>query len=290
MKVLQIITRGVIGLARSLALDRWPVVGRRVKQLGRFWNAWVYSEGLSVLVDGQVSIRISPRIFSGGSYRFDEKLTREILSLAAPGRSFLDAGAHVGICSLLYAQMAGPGTRIAAFEPNPNVFPLLFENVRVNGLTIEIYRAALSDRVGEAVIHTDGIDPNASLSAEAPGKYWYWKDKAKPVMRPSRVPMTTLDAFCAAFTFDPGVIKLDVEGAERQVLLGAAQTLRRCRPWILLETHVFAWESFGYSRQDLTETIRQSGYEICGLDGQPFHGMLGDGPQEDNNHFILKPS
>ena len=278
-------------IARAMKIDRLPFLGGWVRTAGRFLNAWRFRDtGVDARIDGEVDLRLSPLAFSGGAYAFDPRLTREIRMLAEPSRDFLDVGAHVGIASLLYARFTDRSARIAAFEPNPNVFPLLFENNRVNGMPIEVYRLALSDTIGMTSFFVDGNDPNASLSREAPGRYWYWEGKDKPVMTSCSVPVSTIDAFCAATGFRPGLIKLDVEGAELQAIRGASKTLRDDRPLILMETHVFAWESFGYRREDLEQAIKEAGYRVCDEHGNPFDGPLGSGPERDNNHFILRPA
>ena len=275
--------------ARKLHLDGLPIVGSLVKNTAKLVNQVLYSDtGLPASVDGQVNIKLSPRTFSGGYYGFDPKLTEELKLLAEPGRHFLDVGAHVGIASLIYTALVKTETRIAAFEPNPQVYPLLFANILVNGMHVEIFRMALNDQIGVTKFFFDGNDPNASLASDAPGKYWYWEDKPKPIMQECQVPMTTIDAFCQALSFQPGLIKLDVEGAELPVLKGAVQILKQYRPYIILETHVFAWESFGYTSEDLEKFIRDQGYQIYAPDGSVFDGVLGSGSEKDNNHYILK--
>lgn len=283
------IVAGAAQIARSLRMEKWPLVGPAIRSGGRVLNDLLNHDGVSALVDGEVRIKLSPRAFSGGRYGFDPNLIAELKQLASPGSHFVDAGAHMGIASLIYASLAGPGTRVVAFEPNPRVFPLLVENSRVNDMCVECFRLALGSDIGTTDFFFDGSDPNASLSREAPGKYWYWEGRRKPQMQAGRVVVTTLDQMCAAIGLQPAVIKLDVEGAELHVLEGARHTLRTHRPAILLETHVFAWESFGYDRQALEAEISEGGYEIRDRMGKPISGPLGEGPERDNNHFLLVP-
>jgi FkbM family methyltransferase len=284
------ILSGLAAVSRSARIDRWPVVGPLVRSGGRLLNDWAHRDsGVPALVDERIEIRLSPLAYSGGAYAFDPALTAELMAIARPGVQFLDVGAHIGIASLIYAKLAGPNTRVCALEPNPYAFPTLVENSRVNGMPVECLRLALGSEVGQVAFFSSGRDPNGSLSHDAPGKYWYWDDRPKPVLRETRVTMSTLDRLCAAIGFEPGIVKLDVEGAELQVLRGGPEVLARCRPLILLETHVFAWESFGYSGRDLESEIARLGYSICDPLGEPFTGVLGTGPQTDNNHFLLKP-
>ena len=277
-------------IARTLKIDRLPVVGKGLRKAGRAINQWWYGdEGVPAHVDNDVNLRLSSKVFSGGSFLFDPRLTAELRRLAQPGKGFLDAGAHIGVASLIYANAAGKDARIVAFEPNPNAYPLLTENNHVNGLPIECFRMALGNEVGMTTFYVDGKDPNASLSSDAPGKYWYWDGREKPRLTECAVPITTIDKICDAIGFQPGLIKLDVEGAELRVLEGAMETLRNCRPEILMETHVFAWPSFGYGREDLVKLLDDLEYETLDGYGNPFDGLLGDGPEKDNNHFLLKP-
>jgi FkbM family methyltransferase len=251
---------------------------------------WHVDAGVPATIDSQVAVRLSPTTFSGGNYHFDPRLTAVLRKYAQPGRAFLDIGAHMGIASVMYAALTDTGTRVIAIEPNPNVFPLLIANSQVNGMRIDCFRLAFGAEVGDVSLFVDGRDPNASLSREAPGKYGCWSAHEKPSLQEFRVARTTVDKFCDAFGLTPGLIKLDVEGAEFEVLRGAARTLRECRPLILMEAHVFAWDGFGYTGKDLERVIREAGYTICDALGSKFYGPLGTGPERDNNQYLLKPA
>jgi hypothetical protein len=78
-----------------------------------------------------------------------------------------------------------------------------------------------------------------------------------------RCPMTTLDALVAGGTLPPpDVIKIDVEGGEWDVFLGARQTLAAHRPAIIFESDANA-KRFGYTRRQLCDLLHSTaGYRF----------------------------
>lgn len=154
------------------------------------------------------------------------------------GELFVDVGAHMGT----WAIRATRGfERVVAFEPQPETNRILRTNVALNNLSnISVFRAALSNVDGE--IKTS------------------WKEGFRGVTRSVRVPVTTLDSF----RLKPSLLKIDTEGNELAVLLGALETLRG-RPRIIVETHPFSassrnvgqyLEGLGYSVRNIKRRNR----------------------------------
>ena len=69
----------------------------------------------------------------------------------------------------------------------------------------------------------------------------------------------TVDSFCATANVLPDVIKMDVEGAELDALLGARETIRRCCPKLLIELHHFDGNSAAHPVPGL---LQGYGYEV----------------------------
>src|SRR5262249_40284913 len=88
----------------------------------------------------------------------------------------------------------------------------------------------------------------------------------------------TLDQFCSERNITPDVIKIDVEGAEVRVLLGAGNVLARSRPVLLCEIHPQQMANCGSSLTELESFREHHGYTITRLD-EPnttgiFHALL----------------
>jgi len=141
--------------------------------------------------------------------------------------SVFDVGANYGIHTLLMARLASHG-RVYAFEPVPLIFAELQSNVALNGFkNVRCVRVAISDRVGPSEF-VEGHHAGAGHLVQS----------NTSATRTLSVPTTTLDDFISGEgNQPPSLVKVDVEGAESKVLLGASRTLSEVRPVILLDLH-----------------------------------------------------
>jgi FkbM family methyltransferase len=116
--------------------------------------------------------------------------------------------------------------RVIAFEPMPSLADALRAKFRHG---VDIRSIALSDRAGTVELHmpvVDGVTVTGCSTVSPTASATY------PDHRAIEVPMATLDS---SYEGDVGFIKIDVEGHEQAVLDGAVQTIRRCRPRMLVE-------------------------------------------------------
>lgn len=141
---------------------------------------------------------------------------------------FADIGAYTGIYSIYAAKL---GCRVEAFEPNPNVFERLVENVNHNydnmggwSGVINYNRCALSDEVGEA---TFNVNPNVLLTSGG---------SLNPNIRPNKqkfvVEVDKYDNYLM-----PDIVKIDVEGNEMKVLAGMKNTLLHGEVFMIIEAN-----------------------------------------------------
>ncbi len=144
----------------------------------------------------------------------------------------------------------GPAGRVIAFEPLPENFALLQKNVALNNLSHVLTRQqAVFSKNGEVKVTVPDELPNS-------GDASVYRQSGT---RQLRVAATTLDDFCLTFRVRPDMLKLDVEGAEYDVLMGARDTIARDRPRMLIELHHFDGNLAGHPVPDL---LSAWGYEI----------------------------
>lgn len=160
---------------------------------------------------------------------WEPQVVRRIVSTIRPGMTVVDVGAHVGYYTLVFAKYVGATGRVISFEPLPVNFALLKKNVELNELKhVELFASAVFSRSGDLTISI----PDDSNSGEASVMH---RVGAKQL----EVQATTLDVVSSTLDFKPDFIKIDVEGSEFDVLSGAQEIIRRCRPQMLIELHHF---------------------------------------------------
>lgn len=145
------------------------------------------------------------------------------------GAVFYDIGANVGFFTVIGARLVGQAGRVLAFEPVAANRRQLRRNLRLNRLrNVRISKLAVCDRCGEAEFCvTDYAGGSVLASAD---------HRAPDVRRLTRVRTTTLDHLVGDCGWPaPSVVKIDVEGAEHEVLLGMRETLKRHRPVMIYE-------------------------------------------------------
>jgi FkbM family methyltransferase len=182
-----------------------------------------------------------------------------------PGDVVVDAGAHVGLFTLLAARLVGPTGEVHAFEPVPANFERLAHNVTLNGLgNVRLNPVALGDAEGEVTV---GL-AEERLVGESTGEYTVG-GKHNAV----RVPVKTLDSYLDDSAYIRlRLLKIDVEGFERWILKGLGGTLSKAPPEaIMFEVNAKMLLRHGSSATELIEELRSHGYRLSRLG---FRGIL----------------
>ena len=148
-----------------------------------------------------------------------------------PGMIVYDVGANVGFHTVIAARLVGPSGCVVSFEPLASNARQVEYNARLNGLTHVIVRC-------EALGATNG-EARFLVSAERTlGKLASSDSTVSGKIGEIMVPVWRLDDLLAQGGMPrPDLIKIDVEGAECDVLAGAAKTLRTSRPILMIELH-----------------------------------------------------
>jgi FkbM family methyltransferase len=209
--------RGVAG-----RVGRFAGVERERRRNARWQRL---AAGSVVQVDG-FSVRVNDGLNLANSY--DDIFRRRIYAFhpTTPSPAIIDGGANIGL-SVLFFKKEHPQARIRAFEPDPRTFPYLEENVARNGLDgVTLERAAIGAAAGSALLHGDGMytsyldgyvaNPHVAQPRE---------DVEIPVL-----PLADLLAEPVDF------MKLNIEGAETDVVVAAGDALRAIRE-LAIEYH-----------------------------------------------------
>ncbi len=156
--------------------------------------------------------------------------TEAILKYVQPGMCVFDVGAHLGYYSLLLAKSVGSGGRVVSFEPAEGNFCTLKRNILINSLNnISLVNLALFSKSGTIRMFVSSADT-------ASGDWSISRDSNKDGIE---VQTISLDQFCETNHVLPDFLKIDVEGAEYDVLLGGRETIGRSQPTMLIELHHF---------------------------------------------------
>lgn len=161
---------------------------------------------------------------------WEPAVTNVVGEIVRKGMTVIDIGAHHGYYSLCFAKCVGPTGRVFSFEPVPENLALLRKNILLNNISwIETFPEAVFSCTKDIPFAA----PDESL-ASGDGSLVEGRGG-----RQILVHAVALDSFCTSKQILPDVVKMDVEGAELDVLLGAKDILKQCRPTMLIELHHF---------------------------------------------------
>ena len=153
---------------------------------------------------------------------YEPEQTSLFLQQIGPGDVVVDIGAACGYYTLLSSRLVGKAGRVVAFEPDPKNAAYLRRHVSANRLRqAMVLQMALSDNAGKARFGGGCGTGTGRLCDE--GAY--------------DVTVRRLDDVATQLQLAPTHLKIDVEGAELNVLRGGEQTIRRYQPTIFLSTH-----------------------------------------------------
>lgn len=205
-------------------------------------------------------------------------------ALVKPEMIVVDAGANFGQYTLLAATSVGALGHVHCFEPYPGNMDSLLLNVQRNGL---------SDRCSTNCCALWSRDGSLSLSPPAPehlrtyktnnGAYRVSENLPGPSSSSSEVGCITLDSYVERESIEKiDFIKIDVEGAELDVLSGARNTLMQWKPLILMEVNETALAWHGRTSSELFTLMTSLGYQWS-----PIGDVPSSGSQSMHENFIF---
>ncbi len=145
------------------------------------------------------------------------------------GMTVFDVGANIGELTLMFSRFVGPAGCVHAFEPSGAGFERLAAICTAASLrNVQLQRIALAEKEGTVTLHSYGED-YLSWTSQALRPLDSYGINVRPVSI-EEAPGTTLDLYCERNRIESiELLKVDVEGAEFQVLLGARRMLEARR-------------------------------------------------------------
>ena len=180
-----------------------------------------------------------------------------------------DIGANIGIMSLAFASEFGPGSKVYAFEPHRVTFESLRKNITLEtDLTsrVEIFDFGFSDRQQTTYLSIPTPEQHRRYDPrQGQINIGLYSVKGEGDER-FECYLSTIDEFVATHAISTlDFMKIDVEGAEYDVLSGGERSISKYRPCMFLEYNELTRALSGYSFEDYLAFFERHDYELSGL-------------------------
>jgi FkbM family methyltransferase len=199
-----------------------------------------------------------PRYVDGKVH--EKQVTEMLLSSLKKACCFVDVGTNLGWYTCLASKNMPEGI-IYGFEMDNLNYALLQKNLAINQCdNTEVYHAAISDVAGMIRYKRQFNFPSVSFRLSLDD------EEIRPDELVS-VESLTLDDFFENRQVRPDVIKIDVEGAEINVLRGMKKIIQEHKPILFIEVHPSKLPIFHSSSEELLAILIERGYEVFEIDG-----------------------
>jgi FkbM family methyltransferase len=190
-----------------------------------------------------------------GSLRTEDYDDAWLLALGFHATVVMDVGCNVGQSALLLLYSHSV-KEILLIDPNPSALATCAENLILNGLAPRArFVPAFASDVCDAEVDFFTVGAGAAGS-----KYGGQAHTACDLGRTLRVRTVTLDALCDRYALVPDLVKIDVEGAEGEVLRGARQLAARQKTHFIVELHSHPQLSMETNALELLKWCGECGY------------------------------
>ena len=182
-----------------------------------------------------------------------ELIKREVKT----GMIAFDLGANIGWFTLWLSKLVGEVGHVFSFEPNPDVFEVLKENVKLNKLSnVSVFCLAVSNKSGIAKY---SLNPKQEAANRL--------ESSTMTENTIDVETITLDEFCEKHNLKFDFIKMDIEGSEPKAFEGMKKSVSsNPKIKIVMEFLPSAINDVGSSPEDFINSLEQSGFIIKEID------------------------
>jgi len=203
---------------------------------------------------------------------YDQQTAEIMRRTLAADSTCVDVGCHTGSILREMLHYSPQGTHYA-FEP----IPALYQNLVAAFPNVKLYNLALSNVAGETTFQH--VTSNPGYSGLKQRRY----DRPNEIIEQIQVRTELLDHIVPA-DVTIRLMKIDVEGAELQVLEGAGETVRRCRPIVIFEHGLGASDHYGTTPEQIFAFFEERGMLVSSM-GRYLEGAAALGLSEFSRQF-----
>jgi FkbM family methyltransferase len=230
--------------------------------IARLLNAIHHRTGAKVFREISSKLALGARVKVDGIYyvltcvsdlleiapEYELEVFGRLSGILKPGLVFVDVGAHIGRFSFPIARLLSENGLVIAIEPDPISFKALTMGIRLNGFKNVIgLNIALGEGGGSVLLCRKFVTATSSIVE---------RESCSDLVK---VPMKSLDSLVKELNIPRvDIVKIDVEGAELQVLRGAILTFKKFKPHVFVEVR-------SYNEKGFEELIKNLSYECRSL-------------------------
>ncbi len=194
---------------------------------------------------------------------FEPSVVRAYGRHVRPGSTVVDVGANVGAHTLHLARVVGPAGRVFAFEPTAFAFGKMKANLALNPA---LAARVVAERAMLVKADTDALPSHIYSSWPVTGRLEVHPQHRGQLMGTEEAEAVTLDRYVERAGIDAvDFVKIDVDGNEDHVLLGASDSISRFRPTMIVELAPCVYDGTEHSFDVLVDFIADHGYTMSEL-------------------------
>ena len=241
---------------RSVIRDPKVIFNRQKSKSTHFLSDYLPRQ-IVVKTPSGILFLARPKYEDLARYLFAEIVAKwEPLKILKPKKNdiVIDIGANTGYYSLRLSSLVGENGKIIAIEPDPQTFDTLTKNCKLNNISnVNTHNIAISDSKGEIIFHQSIFHSGTSSM--------FANEKDKSEMKELIIKTTTLDELVKEKYKQIAWIKIDVEGAELEVLKGSSTILSKTKN-IIIEVHEHILNQNNKNSKEILEILEENGFKI----------------------------
>lgn len=215
-------------------------------------NEFVEIDGNKIFLDKNDSLNLS---INGIYEDFETDLVKKEVR---QGDVVIDIGANIGYYTTMFAKLVGNSGKVFAFEPDPTNYELLKKNIDANGFTnVILEQKALSDNHGKMMLNLN--------NKNTAGHHLDFKNENS--VNSVKVDVLSLDDYFSDKNIDINFIKMDVEGAESNVIKGMPNILKTSKNLkMIVEYNPLAIKQLGLNPENYLDLLIKNEFLLYDVD------------------------